>query len=111
MLEAIEAAWTEGAVLVSPVSAVSAEEITVEERRRPRELGLAASLLEVFRRLADQPRVRVAPLTPEILAASVVIEGLATQDPADRMIAATATAFGVRVFTTDRRMLDHRGHH
>ena len=104
VLEAIEAARSEDAVLVSPISAW---EIALKERRWPGELGLVAPPLAVFRRLADQPGVRVAPLTPEILTASVTIEGLATQDPADRMIVATAEALGARVVTADRRILDH----
>ena len=75
VLEIIEAARAEDAVLVSPISAW---EIAVKERRRPGELGLTAPPLAVFRRLADQPGVRTAPLTPAILTASVAIEGLAT---------------------------------
>ncbi len=101
MLEAIEAARADDAVLVSPISAW---EMAVKERRRPGELGLTAPPLAVFRRLADQPGVRTAPLTPEVLTASVAIEGLATQDPADRMIVATAEALGARIVTADRRM-------
>ena len=102
--EAIEAARAEDAVLLSPISAW---EIAMKERRRPGELGLTAPPLAVFRRLARQPGMRVAPLTPEILTASATIGGLATQDPADRMIVATAEALGARVVTADRRILDY----
>lgn len=104
VLDAIEAARAEDAVLVSPISAW---EIAVKERRRPGGLGLTAPPLAVFRGLADQPGVRVAPLTPAILCASAAIEGLATHDPADRMIVATAETLDARIVTADRRMLDH----
>jgi PIN domain nuclease of toxin-antitoxin system len=100
--EALEAARAEDGVLVSPISAW---EIAQKEKKRPGALGLAAPALEVFRRIAGQPGVRVAPLSPEILTASVALEGLETEDPVDRMIVATALARGARLLTADARML------
>jgi PIN domain nuclease of toxin-antitoxin system len=60
----IEAARADDAALVSPISAW---EIAQKEKRRPGSLGLAAPPLAVFERLAGQPGVRMAPLTPAIL--------------------------------------------
>ncbi len=100
--EALEAARADDGVLVSPISAW---EIAQKERKRPGALGLAAPPLAVFRRIATQPGVRLAPLTPEILVASVALDGLATEDPVDRMIVATAMAMGARLLTADARML------
>jgi PIN domain nuclease of toxin-antitoxin system len=100
--EALDAARAEDGVLVSPISAW---EIAQKEKKRPGALGLAAPPLAVFRRIAAQPGVRLAPLTPEILAASVALDGLATEDPVDRMIVATAMATGARLLTADARML------
>jgi PIN domain nuclease of toxin-antitoxin system len=100
--EALEAERAEDGVLVSPISAW---EIAQKERRRPGALGLAAPPLAVFRRIAGQPGVRLAALSPEILAASVGLDGLGTEDPVDRMIVATALAHGARLLTADARML------
>jgi PIN domain nuclease of toxin-antitoxin system len=100
--EAVEAARAEDGVLVSPISAW---EIAQKEKKRPGALGLTAPPLAVFRRVAGQPGVRLAPLSPEILAASVALEGLGTEDPVDRMIVATALACGARLVTADVRML------
>lgn len=102
ILAAIETARAEDGLLVSPISVW---EIAQKEKKRPGRLGLRASAMTVFRRIADQPGVRLAALTPEILVASVVLEGLATEDPVDRMIVATAIAHDARLLTGDARML------
>ena len=102
VMEAIEAERAEDAVLVSPISAW---EIAQKEKKRPGALGLTAPALMVFQRIADQPGVRLAPLTPEILTSSVALEGFGTDDPVDRMIVATALAYGARLLTADARML------
>mgnify|MGYP005843082015 CR=1 FL=1 len=85
--EAIEAARRDDAVLVS---AMSAWEIAQKHRRRPTDLGLTVEPLAFWRRFTDQPGVRVAQLTAEVLVASVAINGLETKDPVDRMLVATA---------------------
>ena len=74
----IEAARADDAALVSPISAW---EIAQKEKKRPGSLGLAAPPLAVFERLAGQPGVRLAPLTPAILVASVALDRLGTDDP------------------------------
>ena len=61
-MEAVEVARAEDAVRVSPISAW---EIAQKEKKRPGALGLKAPAPSVFQRIADQPGVRVAPLTPE----------------------------------------------
>lgn len=102
VLEALERARRDDAVLVSPISAW---EIAQKEKRRPGRLGLRGRPLEVFDRIAGQTGVRSVPLTAEILAASVDLDGLETNDPADRMIVASALAYGARVVTADSRIL------
>lgn len=47
--------------------------------------------------------VRVLPISPEIAAGSVSID-LPQGDPADRLIAATANAYGARLVTSDERL-------
>ncbi len=100
--EAVEAARAEDGVLVSPISAW---EIAQKEKKRPGALGLSAPPLAVFRRVDGPPGVRLAPLSPEILTSSVALEGFETDDPVDRMIVATALAYGARLLTADARML------
>ena len=100
--DALEAARAEDGVLVSPISAW---EIAQKERKRRGALGLSASPLAVFRRMAMQPGVGIAPLTPEILTGCVELQGFGTEDPVDRMIVATALAHGARILTADARML------
>lgn len=103
VLDVIETARRDDAVIVSPISAW---EIAQKEKRRPGALGLQAAPIDVFRRIADQPGVRIGALTPAILVASVALDGIATKDPADRMIVATALAHRARVVTGDRAILD-----
>jgi PIN domain nuclease of toxin-antitoxin system len=102
VMELIEAARADDAVLISPISAW---EIAQKEKKRPGGLGLAAPPLAVFERLAAEPGVRLAPLTPAILVASTALDGLGTGDPVDRMIVATSRAHGARLVTADARML------
>jgi PIN domain nuclease of toxin-antitoxin system len=102
VMELIEAARADDAVLISPISAW---EIAQKEKKRPGSLGLAAPPLAVFERLAAEPGVRLAPLTPAILVASTALDGLGTGDPVDRMIVATSRAHGARLVTADTRML------
>jgi PIN domain nuclease of toxin-antitoxin system len=102
VLEIIEGARSDDAVLVSPISAW---EIAQKEKERPGQLGLSAPPLEVFRRIAAQPGVRCVPLSPEILTTSVELDGFDSRDPVDRMIVATGIAHDARIVTADRRML------
>jgi len=104
--EAIEAAQAQDGILLSPISAW---EIAQKEAKRPGVLGLSAPPLAFFKRAAAQPGFRVVPLTPEILTASVGLEGFGTADPVDRMIVATAMAHDARVLTADARMLSYAG--
>jgi PIN domain nuclease of toxin-antitoxin system len=104
--EELEAARFSDAVLLSPISVW---EIAQKERKRPGSLGLSGPPMEVFRRLAVQPGVQVVELTPEVLVASVGLEGFGTADPVDRMIVATAIAHDARVLTADAKMLAYAG--
>jgi PIN domain nuclease of toxin-antitoxin system len=48
-----------------------------------------------------------APLTPEVLMAATSLPGRIARDPADRILAATARAFGYRLMTRDRTLLEY----
>jgi PIN domain nuclease of toxin-antitoxin system len=62
-----------------------------------------------FETLLALPGMRLAPLTPEILLASTCLPGTPPNDPADRIIAATARVHGHVVVTRDKKLLAY-GH-
>jgi len=65
-----------------------------------------------FARLTALPGMRLADVTPEILIASTQLPGVIPQDPADRIIAATARALDLTLITRDRKLLSYaeQGH-
>ena len=65
-----------------------------------------------FDRLLQAPGLRLADMPPEVLIASSFLPGTPPNDPADRIIAATAREYGYRLVTRDRPLLDYaeRGH-
>src|SRR5688572_21397846 len=89
-----------GGILVSPISAW--------------EIGLLASKGQLsfllhpsawFRSFISNPGVRVTPLTPEIAIESCFLPPPLHNDPADRLLIATARARQVAIVTRDRRIL------
>jgi len=52
-----------------------------------------------FDALLEWPGVRLAPMPPSVLIASNLLPGSPPRDPADRIIASTARAFGYSVIT------------
>ena len=58
-----------------------------------------------FAHVLAMPGVRLAEMSPNILIASSFLPGAAPDDPADRIIAATAREFGYLVVTRDRKLL------
>ena len=77
-----------------------------------RRIRLAGSVLDWTRDAVNRPGITVAPLTPEIAAASSFLPGRFHADPVDRMIVATARETGATLLTRDRRILRYgaRGH-
>jgi PIN domain nuclease of toxin-antitoxin system len=65
-----------------------------------------------FERLLALPGVRLAALTPALLLSSTALPGILPNDPADRIIAATARTYGYFLITKDRPLLDYarQGH-
>ncbi|MBV8779466.1 MAG: type II toxin-antitoxin system VapC family toxin, partial [Alphaproteobacteria bacterium] len=53
------------------------------------------------------PGIRLATMSPSILIASASLPGSAPKDPANRIIAATARAFGYAVVTRDGGLADY----
>ena len=58
-----------------------------------------------FERLMRSPNAALAAMTPELLLASSFLPGDFHNDPADRIIAATAREYGYTVVTRDRALL------
>lgn len=53
--------------------------------------------------------IAVAPMPPDVLIASAFLPTPTLRDPADRILAATARAFGYRLMTRDRPLLAFAG--
>jgi PIN domain nuclease of toxin-antitoxin system len=95
--ESIKAASADNTgVFVSPISAW--ELATLVGRNRIR---LAITPAAWFDALLRLPAVRLAPMPPNVLIDSVSLPGSPPKDPADRIIAATARAYGYAVITRD----------
>ena len=65
-----------------------------------------------FKRYCDLPSVTLAGMGPSVLVSSTRLPGTPPRDPADRIIIATARAFGYVLVTRDARTLEYgaRGH-
>jgi PIN domain nuclease of toxin-antitoxin system len=65
-----------------------------------------------FDRILQAPGMRLAEMSTDILIASSFLPGAPPNDPADRIIAATAREHGYALVTRDRALLDYaeQGH-
>ncbi len=68
-------------------------------------LRLKLNLDEVFNELEASPAFRILPLTIDI-ATEASFLGNILRDPADRVIVATARVHGLRLLTSDQRILE-----
>lgn len=89
-------------VFVSPISAWELATLAAHNRIR-----LTLSPEAWFDRLLALPGLRLAAMTPAVLIASVELPGKPPKDPADRIIAATARAFGYAVVTRAGELSDY----
>lgn len=62
-----------------------------------------------FARLLEAPSIRLLGLPPDVLIASSYLPGAPPNDPADRILAATAREYGYALVTRDRPLLDYAG--
>jgi PIN domain nuclease of toxin-antitoxin system len=98
----VRAATLAGGTLVSPISAWEIGLLAAK--------GQLAFLLQPnawFRSFISNPGVRLTPLTPEIAIESSFLPQPLHNDPADRLLIATARALDVPIVTRDRRILDY----
>jgi PIN domain nuclease of toxin-antitoxin system len=92
------------------ISPITAWEIGIQARKgRFKSIYTPQRWLE---QLMSTPDTATAALTGEILMASSFLPGRLNNDPADRIIAATAREYGFTVMTRDRALLDYakQGH-
>jgi PIN domain nuclease of toxin-antitoxin system len=87
-------------VLVSPITAWEVGLLVSRNR-----LNLLATPRGWFQRLLAIPGMRLAELSPEILMAASFLPGTPPNDPADRILLATARDLGATLVTRDRQIL------
>ena len=63
-----------------------------------------------FERFQALPGMALATMPPAVLIQSCALPGEPPADPADRILAATARAFGYTLVTRDRHLLAYGGH-
>ena len=74
-----------------------------------RKLALSIGPETRFERLRGLPGVELAELPPSVSIASCALPGALPADPVDRILAATARAFGHAPVTRDRHLPEHGG--
>ena len=87
------------------VSPITAWEIATLQRKNRIQLNRPPDVW--FMTLLALPGVRLAVLSPEVLVASALLPDNAPRDPADRIIAATARAFGYTIVTRDGELVPY----
>lgn len=101
-VEAMTAAFLDGRVGVSPITAWELG-LLASKGRLPAATKPAALLDD----LLNHAGVSLEPLTPSILIDSSFLPGEFHSDPADRIIVATARALELTIITRDRAILDY----
>ena len=94
-------AYADGGTLA--VSPMTAWEVAMLASKGKIALSLAPEAW--FARFRALPGVTLAELPPEVLIASCALPGAPPADPVDRILAATARAFGHTLVTRDRHLL------
>jgi PIN domain nuclease of toxin-antitoxin system len=102
---ATRAVLADSANLPFGLSAISIWEICTKFCKKPDQLSLTIALDE-WLKIALHPRfIRVIPVDAEIARLSNELPGTLHEDPADRMIVATARREGLRLVTSDGKIL------
>ena len=104
----LQDAYRRGARLL--VSPISAWEIAMLAAKGKIALTLDPALW--FERFCELPSVTLAAMPASVLVASTTLPGTPPHDPADRIIIATARAFGYVLATRDATILEYgaQGH-
>jgi PIN domain nuclease of toxin-antitoxin system len=100
--KAVDEAAVRNELLLSPITAW---EIGILVRKGRFELSMA--LHDYIRTLYANSGATTATITPHIAAESTALPGSFHNDPADRILIATAAAHGAQLVTRDRAILDY----
>lgn len=98
----IEAAAAASSIFLSPISAWEIGTLVAKGR-----LGLSMPPERWFEKALAAPGVGLAQMPPATLIASAFLPGSPPNDPADRIIIATARAENLTLVTRDARILDY----
>ncbi len=90
------------------VSSISAWEIATLVAKEKMALSIGPDVW--FQRFCELPGVALAEMQPAVLVASASLPGAPPGDPADRILVATARAFGYTLVTRDRKLLEYGRH-
>ena len=107
VLEVIIQAAIAGGLLLSPVTAWEIGSLCRPRRNAQSRLTLDPSPELWFAKLLNQPTVRMTPLTATAALASSMLPGEFHDDPADRLLVATARELGVPLVTRDQSIIDY----
>lgn len=88
------------------VSAISLLEIARKEAKGELIFGMALS--KWFQLALPTNRVRVLEITPEIAIDATLLPGWSHKDPADQIIVATARLHGLKILSSDSKILQYR---
>lgn len=91
------------------VSDISYWEVAVKSARGKLPLTTDAALW--LQRAEEAPGIRFQPITRQILLRSTLLAGAAHNDPADRMLMATAQLLGIPLVTADRLIIAYAKAH
>ena len=100
-----EARGQGGGLAVSPMSAWEIAMLVAKGK-----IALSISPVVWFERFCAPPGVTLAAMPPGVLIASCALPGAPPTDPVDRILAATARAFGRTLVTRDRHLLTYGEH-
>ena len=92
----------DGRIFVSPISAWEIAMLAAKGR-----LAFSVDPGIWFERFCALPGVASAEMPPSVLIASARLPGDPPDDPADRILAATARAFGYALVTRDGRLFEY----
>ena len=110
-MQAVVAAVMQGALFVSPVSAWEIGMLSLPKGTRPA-LRFLPDPAAWFANVMARPGVRPATLTAGIGIAESYLPGTLHNDPADRLLVATARSLDVSLLTSDGKILAYaaQGH-
>ena len=91
-------------VFLSPITAWEIAMLVEKDR-----IALAMTPEVWFERILALPELALAELPPKVLIESCALPGAPPADPVDRILAATARAFGYTLVTRDRHLLAYGG--